>query len=158
MFFPLIIKGMENWIEELFYNKPLWLTVFAWAIAQGLKISGGLIRERRFDFVWILRTGGMPSAHSAAVSTLAFAVGRELGFFSPMFALAVMFALITMFDAQTWRRSIGVKAKILNRMMEDIHRGQKVSEEKLRELVGHSPIEVLVGASIGLLVGFIAYL
>ncbi len=149
---------MENWLEELFYNKPLWLTILSWGIAQGIKICGGLIREKRFNFVWILRTGGMPSAHSAAVCALAFAVGRELGFFSPMFALAVMFALITMFDAQTWRRSIGVQAKILNHMMDDIHRGNRVTEDRLRELVGHSPIEVFVGALIGFLVAFIAYL
>jgi len=142
---------------DIFRNKPLWLTILSWAIAQGIKVVLGLVKEKKFNFYWVLRTGGMPSAHSAAVSSLAVSVGKETGFASPLFAIVALFALITMFDAQTWRRSIGVQARILNRMMEDIQEGGKVREERLRELVGHTPFEVFVGASIGILVSFIFY-
>ena len=142
---------------EIFKNKPLWLTILSWAIAQGIKVMIGLIKEKRFSFFWILRTGGMPSAHSAAVCSLAVSIGKETGFSSPLFALVALFALITMFDAQTWRRSIGVQARILNRIMEDIHKTGKIEEKRLRELVGHTPFEVFVGALIGILVTFIFY-
>ena len=142
---------------EMFKNKPLWLTLLSWAIAQGIKVGIGLIREKKFNFYWILRTGGMPSAHSAAVCSLAVSIGKETGFSSPLFALVALFALITMFDAQTWRRSIGVQARILNRIMEDIHKAGKIKEERLKELVGHTPFEVFVGALIGVLVTLIFY-
>jgi len=142
---------------EIFRNKPLWLTLLSWAIAQGIKVVIGLIKEKKFNFYWILRTGGMPSAHSAAVCSLSVSIGKETGFSSPLFALVALFALITMFDAQTWRRSIGVQARILNRIMEDIHKRGKIEEERLKELVGHTPFEVFVGALIGILITFIFY-
>ncbi len=147
-----------SFFTDIFANKPLWLVFLSWAIAQGIKIVGGLVSGHRFDFNWILRTGGMPSAHSAAVSALAFCVGKELGFDSPIFALAALFALIVMFDAQTWRRSIGVQARILNRIMDDIHTKGKVEENKLKELVGHSPIEVFSGALLGVVISALFYI
>ncbi len=131
-------------------NKALWITVLSWAIAQGIKTIIGLIQGKKFNFYWILRTGGMPSAHSAAVVALALSLGKELGFSSATFALASVLALITMFDAQTWRRSIGVQAGILNKIMDDIHHKKKVEEHKLKELVGHTPVEVFAGIMIGI--------
>jgi hypothetical protein len=148
---------MKGVFLQILNNKILWLTLLSWAIAQGIKIAIGLVREKRFNFIWIFRTGGMPSAHSAAVVALAFSLGKEIGFSSPIFAFASIFALITMFDAQTWRRSIGVQARILNRMIDDIHKKGRVGEDRLRELVGHTPVEVLVGALIGLLIPLIFY-
>ena len=133
------------------------MTLISWAIAQGIKIVIGLQRKEKFNFYWILATGGMPSAHSAAVVALALAVGKELGYSSPFFALSGMFALITMFDAQTWRRSIGMQARILNKILEDIQEKGRVPEARLRELVGHTPMEVLVGTAIGILVFFAFY-
>lgn len=161
-FIHIIEAKMDSSLADTFFvvllrNKPLVCTFLSWALAQGYKIVTGLIRERHFDFNWILRTGGMPSAHSAAVSALAFCVGKEMGFASPMFALASLFALITMFDAQTWRRSIGVQARILNRIMEDIHNKGQVEESKLKELIGHSPIEVFVGALLGVATSYFFY-
>jgi acid phosphatase family membrane protein YuiD len=156
--FSFIILGdMQNIWGDIFSNKVLWVTLLSWAFAQGLKITLGLIKGKKFNFYWILRTGGMPSAHSAAVAALAFSIGVELSFSSPIFALAAIVALIIMFDAQTWRRSIGVQARILNRMMDDIHEKGKVGEDRLKELVGHTPIEVFVGALIGILIVLIIY-
>lgn len=142
---------------EFLSNKIFWLAVLSWAIAQSIKIIVGIFKEKRFDFNWILQTGGMPSAHSASVSTLAFCIGKEFGFNSPYFAFACFFALVTMFDAQTWRRYIGVQAQILNRIVEDFQHRGKVEERKLRELVGHTPLEVFIGASIGILIAFLFY-
>lgn len=148
---------MRNFWIEVFQNKALWVTLLAWFIAQGAKVILGTIRERRFNFYWLLGTGGMPSSHSAAVVALMFCIGYEAGFSSPFFAFATIFALITMFDAQTWRRSIGFQARVLNRMLDDLHKHKRIQEKQLRELVGHTPIEVFVGAVIGVVVTVIFY-
>jgi len=144
------------WLQ-LYMNKCLWVTLFSWFIAQGTKIFLGSLKEKKFDFHWILGTGGMPSAHSAASTSLAVCVGIERGFDSALFTLAAIFALVTMFDAQTWRRSIGYQAGILNRMMGDSAAGKEIQDKRLRELVGHTPVEVFVGALIGVVVPLFAY-
>jgi hypothetical protein len=148
---------MDNFWKEIFNNQVLWITLLSWAIAQGIKIIIGLTQGKKFNFYWILRTGGLPSAHSAAVVALAMALGKELGFQSPFFALSAIFALITMFDAQTWRRSIGVQARILNKIMEDFHEGRKLKEKRMKELVGHTPVEIFAGALIGIIVAVVFY-
>ena len=125
--------------------------------AQGLKILLGTLQHRKFNFYWLLGTGGMPSAHSAAVVSLVFCVAQEQGTSSVMFALSILFALITMFDAQTWRRSIGVQARILNSMMDDLQEKKKIEDNRLRELVGHTPTEVFIGALVGATVTVLFY-
>jgi len=148
---------MSGFWAEFFQNKVIWVTILCWFIAQGSKIIIGIIQNRRFNFSWLLGTGGMPSSHSAAVASLAVCVGKEEGFASPFFAICFIFALVTMFDAQTWRRSIGVQASILNRMMDDLHEGRQIGEQRLKELVGHTPIEVFIGALIGIVVPLLIY-
>ncbi|MFH1767667.1 MAG: divergent PAP2 family protein [Candidatus Omnitrophota bacterium] len=148
---------MEGFWSGILGNKVIWVTVIGWAVAQGIKIVIGLIQGKKFNFYWILRTGGMPSAHSAAVIALSLALGKEMGFSSPEFALAAIFALITMFDAQTWRRSIGVQARILNKIMDDFHHKKKIEDYRLKELVGHTPVEVLVGTIVGAVIFLIFY-
>jgi len=148
---------MNEFWHGIFTNRVLWVTLLSWVVAQGLKILIGLIKGKKFNFYWVLRTGGMPSAHSAAVASLAFSLGKEMGYASPTFALAAILALITMFDAQTWRRSIGVQARILNLIMDDIQQRKKIEEQRLKELMGHTPIEVFVGAIIGLAVFLLFY-
>ena len=143
--------------HEFVQNKVIWVTLVSWFIAQGSKIIIGVIEKRRFNFSWLLGTGGMPSSHSAAVSSLTVCVGKELGFDSPFFALSFIFALVTMFDAQTWRRSIGAQATILNRIMDDVHEGRTIGEHRLKELVGHTPVEVFVGALIGITISLYVY-
>ena len=91
----------------------------------------------------------MPSAHSAGVSALAIAVGREIGFHTPGFAVALIFALVTMFDAQGVRRSVGRQAIAMNKMIDELYLKGQVSQERLMELLGHTPIEVFVGAALG---------
>lgn len=148
---------MDGFWEGISKNKAFLAITFSAIAAQGLKIVLGVIKERKFNFYWLLGTGGMPSTHSAAVVSLVVCISKELGSSSPFFALSILFALITMFDAQTWRRSIGFQAKILNKIMVDFQEGKKIREDRLRELVGHTPIEVLMGALVGVAVTFILY-
>ena len=148
---------MEDFWPEIFKNKALWVTLLSWSIAQGTKIIIGLFQGKKFNFYWVLRTGGLPSAHSAAVVALACSLGKELGFYSPYFAVGAILALITMFDAQTWRRYIGVQARILNRMMDDLQEGKKIEENRLKELVGHTPLEVIAGAFVGVVTTVMFY-
>ena len=125
-----------------------WLT--ACLIAQGIKITLGTLRMKRFDFRWLLRTGGMPSTHAAGVTALSAVIGFQTGFDSPLFAAAVAFTVITLFDAQGVRRWSGRQAQLLNRMMEDIYFKRRIQEQRLKELLGHTPIEVLAGVGVGL--------
>ena len=143
---------MNSFFNSLFNNKILVVTFFGWLIAQTIKVLFGVIREKRFDFRWFIGTGGMPSSHAAGVTALATTTGLNLGFNSPLFAVAVVFAIVTMFDAQGVRRSTGKQAEILNKIMDDIYWRGKVEENRLIELIGHTPIQVIIGAIIGFFV------
>ena len=124
----------------------------AWLIAQSLKVLIGVFREKRFNFRWFVGTGGMPSSHAAMVSALATSVGLEMGFTSPSFAIAFVFAVVVLFDAQGVRRASGEQAEALNKILDDIYWKRGIMEERLRELLGHTPIEVLAGIAIGVFV------
>jgi uncharacterized protein len=136
-------------LKELFQNDVLRATLTAWIVAQTIKVLLAVRRQNRFDFRWFLDTGGMPSAHSAGVSALAVGFGLSTGFHTAGFAVAFMFALVTMFDAQGVRRSAGRQAIVLNKILDELYFRGQVSEERLRELLGHTPIQVLVGSLIG---------
>lgn len=144
-------------IKEFLANRILMVTILSWVLVQFIKIILNVLREKKFDFFWLVTPGGMPSSHAAGVSSLATLIGLEKGFSSSLFAFSAVFAFITMFDAQTARRSIGRQARILNNMMEDLYAGRKIKEEKLRDLIGHTPVEVLVGAFLGIMIGFLFY-
>jgi len=148
---------MNEFWQGLSNNKAFGAMFFSALVAQSLKILLGVIKERKFNFYWLLGTGGMPSTHSAAVVSLVVCMGKELGSSSPFFALSVLFAMITMFDAQTWRRSIGFQAKILNKIMMDFQEGKKLREDRLGELVGHTPIEVFMGGLVGVIITLMVY-
>lgn len=142
--------------RQLINNKIFITTFAAWGIAQTIKVTIGVIRTKRFDFRWFVGTGGMPSSHAAGVSCLATAIGFRYGFDSVHFALAAAFAIVVMFDAQGVRRATGRQARILNRVMEDIYWRGKIQESRLRELVGHTPIEVITGFLLGVFIAFVA--
>lgn len=147
---------MNEFIKELFSNKILITTLFAWIFAQSIKVAIGVVREKRFDFRWFVGTGGMPSSHTAGAACLATAVGMNSGFNSVHFALAASFAIVVMFDAQGVRRATGRQARILNKITEDIYWQGKIREDRLRELIGHTPIEVIGGFIVGVAVALIA--
>jgi acid phosphatase family membrane protein YuiD len=147
---------MKDIFLEISRNKIFVTTLSAWLIAQTIKVILGVITRRRFDFRWFIGTGGMPSSHAAGASCLAAAMGLEYGFDSPYFALAAAFALVVMFDAQGVRRATGKQATILNKITEDIYWKGKVQEDRLRELIGHTPIEVIAGFAVGVIIAFLA--
>ena len=137
------------WLE----NRAFLSWLAACLAAQGIKITLGTIRMKRFDFRWLLRTGGMTSTHAAGVTALSTVIGFQTGFDSPLFAASVAFTVITLFDAQGVRRWSGRQAQLLNRMMEDIYFKRRIHEQRLKELLGHTPIEVLAGVAVGLATG-----
>ncbi|MCM8813245.1 MAG: divergent PAP2 family protein [Candidatus Omnitrophica bacterium] len=141
-----------DFFRDVAANRLIMAAVSSWIGAQLIKVFLGLVKEHRFNFRWILTTGGMPSAHSAGVAALATAAGLYTGFDSVPFAIAAVFALITMFDAQGIRRMAGQQAEVLNRIVEDIYQHRGVNEERLKELLGHTPVEVLAGAALGMVI------
>ncbi len=142
-------------MSELFQNRVLIATTVAWMGAQTIKVILAARRHKRFDFQWFLGTGGMPSAHSAGVAALAIGVGRQTGFHTAGFAVATLFALVIMFDAQGVRRAAGRQATVLNKMMDEMYTRGGVSEQRLKELLGHTPTEVIVGALLGGLIAVV---
>ena len=134
-------------------KNQMFLTVFmAWLLAQTIKVAIGVIGEKRFNFKWFVGTGGMPSSHAATVSALATSIGLIYGFSSAFFAVTFFFAFIIMFDAQGVRRQSGRQAGVLNKIIEDIYLQKGVNQERLMELLGHTPIQVFIGSGIGILV------
>jgi hypothetical protein len=129
--------------------------IVAWTIAQAAKVILYSVRERRLNLRVLAVTGGMPSSHSAIVMGLTTAIGKYSGPTSPQFAIALIFSFVVMYDAAGLRRAAGRQAAILNRLVEDLVHMRGVQEQKLRELLGHTPVEVLVGAVLGVAVGLI---
>jgi acid phosphatase family membrane protein YuiD len=129
--------------------------IVAWTIAQAAKVVLYSVRERRLNLRVLAVTGGMPSSHSAIVMGLTTAIGKYSGPTSPQFAIALIFSFVVMYDAAGLRRAAGRQAAILNRLVEDLVHMRGVQEQKLRELLGHTPVEVLVGAVLGVAVGLI---
>jgi acid phosphatase family membrane protein YuiD len=146
---------MGQIFSEIGRNHVLMVTFLAWFIAQTIKVALGVLRTHRFDFRWFIGTGGMPSAHAAGSSALAVVVGFDYGFVTPLFALAAVFAIVTMFDAQGVRRSSGKQAQLLNKILDDIYWKGKIQEDRLKELLGHTPVEVFMGSIIGILLALI---
>jgi acid phosphatase family membrane protein YuiD len=137
-------------MQGLLTNTMLWVPVSAMFFAQLLKPFWGWARNGRFDLRTVLSAGGMPSSHSAMVSSLATVLGFEVGLDSPLFAIAVILAIIVMYDARGVRQESGKQARILNRLVRELFSGQPISEEELKELLGHTAAEVFIGAFIGI--------
>ncbi|MDD4772421.1 MAG: divergent PAP2 family protein [Eubacteriales bacterium] len=143
-------------LSDVFSNYPLICALVSWIIAQVMKTIIWVIQNRKFNFVSLVASGGMPSSHSASVCALATAVGRLSGFNSVDFAISALLAFIVMYDAAGVRRSAGEQAKILNRIMEDIEHGiTENMPKRLKELVGHTPLQVFAGAVLGILIGIL---
>ena len=126
--------------------------VVSWALAQSLKVLVGLIRDKRFNFRWLVSSGGMPSSHTAAVASLSMVTALYYGFSSMPFWITLVFSLIIMFDAAGVRRAVGRQAGILNKVLDDIYKSGQVREERVKELLGHTPVEVFAGAALGIVV------
>ena len=140
-----------NFFSQVFSNHILWISIFACFLAQFIKIFTG--KEKAIDFSRIFMSGGMPSSHSSFVTSLSTVVGIDKGFDSIEFAICTVFALIVMYDASGVRRAVGKQAAILNKIVEDLQNRKHIEHETLKELIGHTPKEVILGAILGILVG-----
>ena len=138
-------------------NKIFDVVTISWFIAQFYKVIASLVTEKRINLKRMFETGGMPSSHSSTVSALATAVGITYGVSSTLFAVVVIFAIIVMHDAAGIRRAAGKQAGILNKLSESLNSlfEHKFQQENLRELLGHTPVEVLIGAILGIVVAFL---
>ena len=145
-------------VSDIFHNQVLVVALLACLTAQGLKVVIELIRDREVNFRYLVTTGGMPSAHSALVGALATAIGQSMGWSSPDFAIACLFAVIVMYDAAGVRQAAGKQAKLLNQITEELFQdGHNFNEEKLKELLGHTPFQVLVGLMLGIFISMFSY-
>ncbi len=142
-------------LRELLRNRHLMAVAVAWCSAQVLKPALYWMTRRRWDWRRMYNPGGMPSAHTAAIAALATAVGLLEGVNSALFAVALITAIVVSYDAAGVRRSAGLQAKVLNQILEELFSGRPIAQEHLRELIGHTPFEVLVGAALGIGVSFL---
>jgi len=131
--------------------------LLAWAIAQATKVVLTSVVQRSLNLRVLAETGGMPSSHAAIVMGLTAAVGRMNGVGSAPFAIALIFSVVVMYDAQGVRRAAGRQAAVLNRLVDDLVSMRGIQEDRLRELLGHTPFEVLVGAALGVGVGLLPF-
>ena len=137
--------------------KYLLAPLVAWAIAQAAKVILTSMRQRRLNLRVLAETGGMPSSHAAIVMGMTTAVGKYAGVNSAAFAIALIFSFVVMYDAAGLRRAAGRQAAILNRLVEDLVHMRGMQEQRLRELLGHTPFEVLVGGTLGVVVGLLPF-
>lgn len=137
-------------MNELLGNRVLQASLIAWASAQIAKFFIDLLWRRKVNFRALTTMGGMPSSHSAAVSSLATGIAIVDGLGSTIFALALWFAAVTMYDAAGVRRAAMMQAKVLNQIILELFEGHPISDTKLRELLGHTPFEVVVGMLLGI--------
>ncbi len=126
-----------------------------WFFIQLFKLIYDLVTTKKFNFKRILGAGGMPSSHSAVVIALATMIGKNYGVNSPIFALSIIFACVVMYDAAGVRRAAGKQAKLLNKIVQTPGLTNVEVTERLQEVLGHTPVQVFVGALIGLIVGLI---
>ena len=144
---------MGNVVNFFTGNLILNLAILAWAIAQGLKIIITFCTKKKLDWHYLVASGGMPSSHSAFVCACASSVGYMYGWGSPMFGIAAVLAIVVMYDAANVRKETGEQAKILNYIMKnwDEYKPELFAEE-LKELIGHTPLQVAAGAVLGVVV------
>lgn len=145
-----------EYLHQFVSNSVLITAIIGWFAAQILKIIFSW--DKKFDFKRIVGSGGMPSSHASFVMSLTFAVGFTSGFDSGIFAVAAVFAFVVMYDAAGIRRSAGQQAAILNKILEDFQKSDySHTNKKLKELLGHTPIEVFAGAILGIMIAIIRH-
>lgn len=145
-----------NNILGFIQNKYIYIPFFLWFAIQTFKVIYDLVTTKKFNFKRIMGAGGMPSSHSAIVTGLATLIGKYEGVDTPIFALALIVAFVVMYDACGVRRAAGKQAALLNRIVETPGLSGVQVSERLVEVLGHTPTQVIVGALIGVIVGLIA--
>ncbi len=139
-------------LANIFHNQVLVTAMTGWILAQILKVPIDFLQSHKWNWALFIAAGGMPSSHSALVTSTAMAVGLYYGFENPLFAVATTVAMIVVYDATGIRRQAGMQAQKINILVEELLKGHPISEEHLREVLGHTPLEALGGVLLGLVV------
>lgn len=152
-----VFKVLSNDIKEIFFNDILWTAICAWAVAQIIKVGIEYAKVRKIRTALFVSSGGMPSSHSSFVTAMTFSIGFAEGFASPMFALGAVVSLIVMYDAAGVRRAAGHQARAINTLFNFLENQGVELEKELKELLGHSPIEVAAGAILGIIIAIVSH-
>jgi uncharacterized protein len=145
----------KDFFKGIAYNHVLWITLFSWFVASALKVAFNFMKEKKINFKRFVGSGGMPSTHSALVASLATAVGIDTGWNSAFTAIAIIFAFIVMYDASGVRLAASRQAATLNKIIDELFEEGEFHQEHLKELLGHTPIEVIAGATLGVAIAII---
>jgi len=146
-----------HYLEQFLNNKVFFVVLFAWVFSCVLKGFLVWFRDRKLDLTRFMGPGGMPSSHSTLVTSLATCVGVKAGFDSPMFVMCCAFALVVMYDASGVRRAAGQQARMINMSIEAWSEKEALEKQnRLKELLGHTPLEVFAGAFLGILIAVVA--
>lgn len=146
---------MMTVLKDIAGNQVLWICLCAWALAQVLKVLIVLGQEKRIVWSYFITSRGMPSSHASTVCALATAIALTEGPGSVVFTISVVLAIIVMYDAAGVRQSVGQQSAVLNRMIREFKWQKGEIERELREFIGHTPIQVLAGAILGILVAWL---
>ena len=147
---------MQNFTDIL-DNRVLLVALIACLVAQVLKVVFEFVKNRKLHLRVLVETGGMPSAHSALVTALAVGIGQTLGWASPSFAVTSVFAIIVMYDAAGVRQAAGKQARILNQIIDELFQeNSEFNQDRLKELLGHTPFQVIVGSILGVAISCLA--
>ncbi len=142
----------------LLFNPVLLSAIIAWLLAQIIKVLGEYITLSRWNWVLLFQAGGMPSSHSAMVSAAALSIGLYVGFDQPVFAISSILAMIVIYDATGIRRETGRQAVLINTMIEDLAKGKLAQVDRLKEVLGHTPGEAVLGTLLGLVISLLVWL
>ena len=144
-----------NVLQQIVTNKYIYIPFALWFFIQSFKVIWDLFETKKLNFKRIMGAGGMPSSHSAVVTSITTLIGKNEGVDTPIFALSLIVACIVMYDATGVRRAAGKQARLLNKIMETPGLTGLEVTEKLVEVLGHTPLQVFVGALIGIIAGLI---
>jgi uncharacterized protein len=157
-FIARFFGGVGHAFGGMFSTRVFWACAAAWFVAAFIKMLLYYNQHKRLNFRLLVGTGGMPSSHSSFVAAIATTMGLEAGWNSPVFLLALGFAIVTMNDAQGVRRAAGHQASLLNRIVDDLYHQKPIKPQRMKELLGHTPVQVLIGALIGIVTALLFYL
>jgi acid phosphatase family membrane protein YuiD len=139
-------------VLAFFQNKALMAGLIAWLLAQIIKMPLDYFYTRKWNWALLLTTGGMPSSHSSLLTATSLGIGLYHGFDDPVFAIAVAITMVVVYDAAGVRRQAGIHAQRINVLFKELLRGHMLNEKDLREVLGHTPLEVIGGILLGLIV------
>jgi uncharacterized protein len=142
----------------LLQNRVLICCLAAWLLAQGLKVPVDFLHTRKLHWGLLFTAGGMPSSHSAMMTAATLAIGLFHGFDNPLFGLAVGITMIVVYDATGVRRQAGMQARRINILIDELLSGHPISDRQLKEVLGHTPLEVTGGVALGLITSLVVWM